>query len=139
MRTVEVLSIPRCPRSPALPFGVADVSIGQLPGNSPVVLTGADPCGNIALVPVCQERLCRHFPKVSVRACLKNGRMPNGERFFCQPRRFDAAILCVWQGKSTQSGGKDPPFGRFDIFQTWPNIPHIGAGRYWEIDLFLGH
>ena len=41
-----------------------------------------------------------------IRSCLKIGNMPNGESFFRQTRRFDAAILCVLQGKSTQYGGK---------------------------------
>ena len=40
------------------------------------------------------------------RSCLKIGNVPNGERFFRQTRRFDAAILCVSQGKSTRYGGK---------------------------------
>ena len=44
--------------------------------------------------------------RLSTRSCLINGGMPNGERFFRHSRRFDAAILCVWQGKSTQSGEK---------------------------------
>ena len=39
-------------------------------------------------------------------SCLKIGEMPNGERFFRQSRRFDAGILCVWQGKSTQNDEK---------------------------------
>ena len=40
------------------------------------------------------------------RPCLKIGNVPDGEEFFRQTRRFDAAILCVLQGKSTQYGGK---------------------------------
>ena len=32
--------------------------------------------------------------------------MTNGERFFRQARRFSAGILYVFQGKSTQHGGK---------------------------------
>ncbi len=31
-----------------------------------------------------------------------------GEGFFRQSRRFDAGILCVFQGEATQSGGKRP-------------------------------
>ena len=57
--------------------------------------------------------VCSHIPQILQnskycfpRACLKIDEMSNGERFFRQSRRFDAAILCVWQGKSTQSGGK---------------------------------
>ena len=42
------------------------------------------------------------------RPCLKIGNVSNGEEFFRQARRFDAAILCVLQGKSTQYGGKRP-------------------------------
>ena len=40
------------------------------------------------------------------RPCLINGEIRRGERFFRRSRRFDAAILCVWQGNSTRSGGK---------------------------------
>ena len=42
----------------------------------------------------------------TIRSCLKIGNVPNGERFFRQTRRFNAAILCVSQGKSTRYGGK---------------------------------
>ena len=47
----------------------------------------------------------------NLRPCLKIGNVLNGEGFFCQTRRFDAAILCVLQGKSTQYGGKRPAVG----------------------------
>ena len=43
-----------------------------------------------------------------IRPCLKIGNVLDGEGFFRQTRRFDAAILCVLQGKSTQHGGKIP-------------------------------
>ena len=42
----------------------------------------------------------------NTRPCLKIGNVSNGEEFFRQTRRFDAAILCVLRGKSTQYGGK---------------------------------
>ena len=42
------------------------------------------------------------------RPCLKIENVTNGKEFFRQTRRFDAAILCGLQGKSTQYGGKRP-------------------------------
>ena len=55
---------------------------------------------------------------VYFRLCLKNGRMANGKRFFCQSRQFDAAILCVWLGKPTQIGGKRSALlGVFAVFK----------------------
>ena len=56
------------------------------------------------------------------RPCLKSGNMPYSEGFFRQTRRFDAAILCVLQGKSTQYAGKRLAVRHVDIFQTWPGL-----------------
>lgn len=55
------------------------------------------------------------------RPCLKTRNMPNSAGFFRQAKRFDAAILCGLQGKSTQYGRKKPPIGHIDIFQTRPS------------------
>ena len=54
------------------------------------------------------SRKNKNFPggEIWPRPCLKIGNVPDGEGFFRQTRRFDAAILCVLQGKSTQYGGK---------------------------------
>lgn len=39
---------------------------------------------------------CLFYSKnIRTRHCLINGEMHNGESFFRQSRRFDAAILCV--------------------------------------------
>ena len=56
------------------------------------------------------SRKNKNFPggEMWPRPCLKIGNVPDGEGFFRQTRRFDAAILCVLQGKSTQYGGKRP-------------------------------
>ena len=56
------------------------------------------------------SRKNKNFPggEIWPRPCLKIGNVPDGEGFFRQTRRFDAAILCVLQGKSTQYGGKRP-------------------------------
>src|SRR5699024_3890186 len=54
------------------------------------------------------------------RPCLNIGNVTNGEGFFRQTRRFDAAILCVSQGKSTPYGGKSSAIWHVDIFQTRP-------------------
>ena len=47
-------------------LGAAGKGEGQPVGNPPVVLAGANPRGNIALVPASQEMLCQHFPKIIV-------------------------------------------------------------------------
>ena len=47
-------------------------------------------------------------PEAAAQALFENGNVPSGEGFFRQTRRFDAAILCGLQGKSTQYGGKRP-------------------------------
>jgi hypothetical protein len=39
---------------------------------------------------------------------LKDAECTNGVEFFRQTRRFSAGILCVFQGKATQYGGKRP-------------------------------
>ena len=49
----------------------------------------------------------------TARPCLKIGNVPDGEGFFRQTRRFDAAILCVLQGKSTQYGEKRTAVGAY--------------------------
>ncbi len=49
------------------------------------------PAGNWTLEPVFISGVCRM-----------------GEEFSCRSRRFDAGILCVFQGEATRSGGKRP-------------------------------
>jgi hypothetical protein len=48
--------------------------------------------------------------------------MPKGERFFHQSRRIFAGGLTPGKKIQRRVAEKDPPLGRFDIFQTWPNI-----------------
>ena len=43
-----------------------------------------------------------------IRRRLKIGNMPSGKEFFRRARRFGAEILCVFQGKASQLGGKRP-------------------------------
>ena len=56
------------------------------------------------------------------RPCLINGRMPKGERFFRQSRRIFAGGLTPGKKMQRRVAEKDPSFGRFDIFQTWPKL-----------------
>ena len=56
------------------------------------------------------------------RPCLINGRMPKGERFFRQSRRIFAGGLTPGKKIQRRVAEKDPPLGRFDIFQTWPSL-----------------
>ena len=58
--------------------------------------------------PRCAAPTEENGPRALARPCLKIGNVPNSEGFFCQTRRFDAAILGGLQGKSTQYGGKRP-------------------------------
>jgi len=67
-----------------------------------IFLAGRQPaCGKL---PRLTKNLSRnpHTP----RACLKNGRMPSGERFFCWARQKIAGILCVLQDFLTRHSGK---------------------------------
>ena len=70
---------------------------------------------------------------MSIGVCLIIGDMPNDERFFRQTRRFDAEILCVFQGKSTQYDGKRSVIWAYCPFvkQTLsiPTSADVGTGR----------
>ncbi|MEY8261997.1 hypothetical protein AALA80_16875 [Oscillospiraceae bacterium 50-60] len=60
-----------------------------------------------------------------LRPCLKNGGMPNGERYFRQLRQIFAGGLTPGKKILRRVADKDPPFGRFDFFQTWPKSAPI--------------
>ena len=48
------------------------------------------------------------------------GNVSKGEGFFRQTSRFSAGILCAFQGKATQYGGKSPAIWTCRHF--WPSI-----------------